>query len=82
MCSGTSAQIQVEPVYFNRPDVKAAIHAPVNVQWTECNSSVFVGPDRDTSPPPAWEVLPRVLNHGARTVIVSGQGDFVIPSEG
>jgi len=81
---GTFAQIQVEPVYFNRQDVKAAIHAPINVQWTECSSnvSVFVGPEGDTSPPPVWEVLPRLLNHGTRTVIVSGQGDFMLPSEG
>ena len=79
--SGTFPQIQVKPVYFNRPDVKAAIHAPQNVQWTECTSSVFVPPG-DTSPPSAWEVLPRVIARGARTVIVTGLADFVLISEG
>jgi carboxypeptidase D len=82
--SGTFPQIQVNPVYFNRPDVKAAIHAPENVQWTECvpsNVSLFVPPG-DTSPPSAWEVLPSVIARGARTVIVTGLADFVLISEG
>jgi carboxypeptidase D len=79
--SGTFPQIQVNPVYFNRQDVKAAIHAPVNVQWTECNSSVFVGPG-DTSPPSALDVLPRVMKHGVPVVVVTGLADYVILSEG
>jgi carboxypeptidase D len=76
--------VQVEPVYFNRPDVKRAIHAPQNVQWTECassNVSVFVDPG-DTSPPSTWEVLPRVMAHGVRVVMASGLLDFVILTEG
>jgi len=83
--SGTFPQIQVSPVYFDRPDVKAAIHAPADVQWTECPNSqsapVFVN-STDTSPPPSWEVLPRVLGKGIRTVIVTGLADFVLLSEG
>lgn len=67
-------------MYFNRPDVKAAIHAPVNVQWSECNSPVFVG-SGDTSPPPS-DVLPRVMKHGVPVVVVAGLADFVIISEG
>jgi Serine carboxypeptidase len=82
--SGSFPQIQVEPVYFNRPDVKSAIHAPQNVQWTECpssNVSVFVAPG-DTSPPSAWEVLPKVMACGARVVMATGLADFVLVSEG
>ena len=83
--SGTFSQIQVNPVYFNRPDVKAAIHAPPNVNWTECqpgsSPGVFVPPG-DTSPRSAWEVLPRVIARSARTVIVTGLADFVLLSEG
>ncbi|KAI0251528.1 Alpha/Beta hydrolase protein [Lactifluus subvellereus] len=80
---GTFSQIQVNPVYFNRPDVKAAIHAPEDVQWTECGAvpSVFVPPG-DTSPPAADQVLPRVIARSARTVITTGLADFVILSEG
>ena len=80
--SGTFPQIQVNPVYFNRPDVKAAIHAPANVNWIECQTSSPFVPPGDTSPPSAWEVLPRVIAHSARTVIVTGLADFVLISEG
>lgn len=30
------------PVYFNRTDVKKAMHAP-DITWSECNPGVFVG---------------------------------------
>ena len=32
------------PVYFDRLDVKQAMHAPTNIDWEECSSSpVFIG---------------------------------------
>ena len=71
----------MNPVYFNRQDVKAAIHAPVNVQWSECNSGVFVG-SGDTSPLSAWDVLPQVMKQGVPVVVVTGLADYVILSEG
>lgn len=71
----------MNPVYFNRQDVKAAIHAPANVQWTECSSSpVFVGPD--TSAIPTWAILPRLMEQGVPVVVVTGLADYVILSEG
>jgi carboxypeptidase D len=83
MRSGTFEQTQVSPVYFNRADVKAAIHAPEQVQWTECGevASVFVAPG-DTSQPAPYQVLPRVIARSPRTVIVTGLADFVLLSEG
>ncbi|KAH9997007.1 Alpha/Beta hydrolase protein [Russula vinacea] len=79
---GTSPNIQ-SPVYFNRSDVKAAIHAPGSVSWTECsNSSVFVNGDNSLGTPVSWEVLPRVINRGVPVVIVTGLADFELPSEG
>ncbi|KAI0265296.1 alpha/beta-hydrolase [Gloeopeniophorella convolvens] len=80
---GTFSQIQVNPVYFNRPDVKAAIHAPANVQWAECGEiqSVFVAPG-DQSPAPSQSVLPNVIAKSARTVVVTGSADFVLISDG
>ncbi|KAF8477756.1 Alpha/Beta hydrolase protein [Russula ochroleuca] len=77
---GTFPQIQ-SPVYFNRSDVKAAIHAPENVSWDECNFPVFVN-GVDNSPIVSWEVLPRVMNRGVPVVIVTGLADFIIQSEG
>ena len=71
----------MNPVYFNRQDVKAAIHAPVDVQWSECSSSpVFVG-GSDASPFPV-EVLPRVMKNGVPVVVVTGLADYVLLSEG
>lgn len=79
---GTFPQIQVQPLYFNDPKVKEAIHAPVDVQWFECTAeSVFVG-SGDTSLPSSFEALPRVLAHGIPTVVVTGLADFDVLSEG
>ncbi|KDQ52024.1 hypothetical protein JAAARDRAFT_40628 [Jaapia argillacea MUCL 33604] len=78
---GSFPQVQVSPIYFDRPDVKAAIHAPVNVTWTEC-SSVNVFPNGDNSPPSALSVLPSVIAKSQRTVIAHGLGDFVLIAEG
>ena len=68
-------------MYFNRQDVKAAIHAPENVQWTECTNPVFTG-DGDTSPPASWTILPQLLKRGVPVVVVTGLADFVLLSEG
>jgi hypothetical protein len=79
--SGSSAQTQLSPLYFDRTDVKKAIHAPTSVNWTEC-SNVNVFPDRDASLPPAFTVLPSVIEKSKRTVIVHGLADFVLIAEG
>jgi carboxypeptidase D len=80
--SGTFPDVQVAPVYFNRDDVKAAIHAPANTQWSECASSdVFVN-GVDESPGSYLTVLPRVVERSNRTVIVTGSLDFVLLSTG
>lgn len=69
------------PIYFDRKDVKHAIHAPVDTEWTEC-SNVNVFPNGDGSLPPAFTVLPNVVEKNKRTVIVHGLADFVLISEG
>ena len=33
----------LDPVYFNRSDVKAAMHAPAEVDWSICGGNPFVG---------------------------------------
>ncbi|KAG2361238.1 hypothetical protein BDR07DRAFT_1287704, partial [Suillus spraguei] len=53
--------------FFNRTDVKKAIHAPVDTEWLDCaNTSVF--PNEDGSLPSVFTMLPNVQ----RTVIVHG----------
>jgi carboxypeptidase D len=70
------------PLYFDRNDVKLAIHAPHNVTWAECSDiSVFAG-GRDKSLPSALSVLPGVIERSKRTVIVHGLADFVLIAEG
>lgn len=79
--SGSFPDIQLSPLYFDRADVKAAIHAPANVDWTLC-SNVNVFPHGDASLPPALTVLPNVIEKSNRTVIVHGLADFILIAEG
>jgi len=69
------------PMYFNRADVKAAIHAPASVEWAEC-TDVQVFPNGDASLPPALTVLPNVIEKSVRSVIVHGLADFRYIAEG
>jgi carboxypeptidase D len=72
---------QQSPIYFARSDVQAAIHAP-NINWVECtNNDVFVN-GIDQSSPPAYSILPNVIEKNQRTIIVNGQHDFEIIAEG
>ncbi|KAG1741356.1 Alpha/Beta hydrolase protein [Suillus lakei] len=69
------------PVYFNRTDVKKAIHAPVDTEWVEC-SNINVFPNGDSSLPSAFTVLPNVIEKNQRTVILHGLADFNLIAEG
>ncbi|KAJ5174867.1 uncharacterized protein N7482_000744 [Penicillium canariense] len=75
-------------VYFDRPDVKKALHAP-NVTWSECsNNPVFVGgssgPEQegDISANPIEHVLPQVIEATNRVLIGNGDYDMVIITNG
>jgi carboxypeptidase D len=83
---GETQQVQVAPVYFNRPDVKAAIHAPAGAMWSECVPSdfnVFATSDGfDASPPSSLAALPRAIERSQRTVIMHGLADFLLQAPG
>ena len=80
---GSFPQAQTTPVYFDRADVKAAIHAPPTVNWEVCNfDGPDVFPDGDASLPPAFTVLPNVIEKSKRSVVVHGLADFVLIAEG
>ena len=76
-------------VYFDRPDVKKAMHAPLNVTWSECSeNSVFVagseGPqaEGDLSANPTEHVLPQVIEATNRVLIANGDFDMIIITNG
>ncbi|TPX11381.1 uncharacterized protein E0L32_001199 [Thyridium curvatum] len=76
------------PVYFNRTDVKEAMHAPADVDWVECAPKpVFVGDggpedEGDLSPDPIQHALPRVIEATGRVLIANGALDFDIITNG
>ena len=78
--SGSFSDIQ-SPIYFDREDVKKAIHAPVDQTWVEC-SNINVFPNGDGSLPPAFTVLPEVIEKSNRSVIIHGLADFILIAEG
>ncbi|KAF9652110.1 alpha/beta-hydrolase [Thelephora ganbajun] len=69
------------PIYFDREDVKKVIHAPANQTWQEC-TDINVFPNGDASLPPAFTVLPGVIEKSERSVIIHGLGDYVLIAEG
>lgn len=83
-------------VYFNRSDVKAAIHAPQSVSWAECtDGAVFIGGAKDgayytggpegegdLSADPIQKVLPQVIEATNRVLIANGDFDMIIITNG
>ncbi|KAK0720808.1 Alpha/Beta hydrolase protein [Lasiosphaeris hirsuta] len=68
-------------VYFDRADVKAAIHAP-NIKWELCSSDpVFVG-RHDSSAPSIISVLPSVVDRTKNVIIGHGNLDMVLMGNG
>ncbi|GJJ15863.1 hypothetical protein Clacol_010141 [Clathrus columnatus] len=78
---GSFPDTQLSPLYFDRTDVKQAIHAPLDVDWTEC-SNINVFPHGDNSLPSSLSVLPNVIEKSERSVIVHGLADFILIAEG
>ncbi|KAL6230866.1 hypothetical protein BDW75DRAFT_248373 [Aspergillus navahoensis] len=76
-------------VYFDRPDVKRAMHAPQNIEWSICsNQAVFVGgnagpeSEGDISANPIEHVLPQVIEATNRVLIGNGDYDMIIITNG
>ncbi|KAF2434694.1 carboxypeptidase S3, penicillopeptidase S3, CPD-S3 [Tothia fuscella] len=77
--------------YFNRADVKSALHAPPNAQWSMCSNGkrVFTaprgtGPERegDLSADPIEKVLPQVIKATNRVLVSNGDYDMIIITNG
>lgn len=57
------------------------MHAPQNVEWSECSGPVFVDDD-DTSLDPIQKVLPQVIEATNRVLVANGQLDLVVITDG
>lgn len=77
-------------VYFDRADVKAAIHAPADKAWAFCQDgstggvSVFVdGTDESLlSGPGSQPVLPGVIDRTRNVILAHGARDWVLMEKG
>jgi carboxypeptidase D len=69
------------PVYFDRADVKRAIHAPENITWAECSGPVFVDDD-DNSVDSIQHVLPQVIEATNRVLVANGDLDMIVLTNG
>lgn len=74
-------------IYFNRTDVKMALHAPLESNWEQCSrKNVFGNGTRkgsDGSLGPAQNnVLSNVIEQTNNTIIGSGDLDFLLPTDG
>lgn len=78
-------------VYFDRPDVKKALHVPPDVTWTQCKKTpVYLGgggkggdgQNGDLSVDPIQGALPRVIEATQRVLVANGDFDFVIMTNG
>ncbi|KAM6489316.1 Alpha/Beta hydrolase fold [Amanita muscaria] len=78
---GSFFALQTTPAYFDRPDVKQAIHAPLNTIWKIC-TDVNVFPHGDASLPPTFTVLPNVIEKSKKAIIMHGLADYVLIADG
>ncbi|KAG4439354.1 hypothetical protein IFR05_005166 [Cadophora sp. M221] len=69
--------------YFNRADVKIALHVPKTTQWHLSGRLVFANStDRvkqnDNSFMPTIKALPQIIEASKRTIIIAGEMDTVV----
>ncbi|AEO63382.1 uncharacterized protein THITE_121141 [Thermothielavioides terrestris NRRL 8126] len=69
-------------IYFDRPDVKAAIHAPANVTWEECSSGNVYVNGTDNSLPPIFLALPHVIDKTRNVIVGHGALDMILLANG
>jgi carboxypeptidase D len=76
------------PLYFDRENVKMAMHAPPDIDWQECSAGpVFVGdggPEGvgDLSLDSIQYVLPKVIEATTRVLVSNANFDFSIITSG
>lgn len=65
-------------IYFNRKDVKRAIHAPTDVDWKICEDTSVFATGHDHSEPSSYREIPNVLDRTRNVHIAHGTMDMVL----
>ena len=68
------------PIYFNRSEVKAALHAASETEWEMCKNGVF--PNGDKSPPSSHFAIPSVIDRTQNVMLVHGTLDMILLANG
>ncbi|PNP56123.1 hypothetical protein THARTR1_03648 [Trichoderma harzianum] len=68
--------------YFNRTDVKNAIHAPASTPWQSCTVYENVFKTEDSSLPSGMKQLPQVIETTQNVIFAHGDADWVITMDG
>jgi len=63
--------------YLNLPNVREAIHA-ANKTWESCNSTILDALSAELVTPPAYGILPDLLERGLCVHVYSGDQDFLL----
>ncbi|KAK6071167.1 serine carboxypeptidase [Seiridium cupressi] len=63
-------------IYFNRTEVKQALHVPVDTDWEMCKNGVF--PTGDQSPSSSLVQIPKVIDKTQNVQLVHGTLDMVL----
>ena len=72
-----------EVPYYKRPDVQAAINAPVGTNWEQCTTTNVFPPNGDQSLGPAQDgVLQNVIEYTNNTIVGVGRLDYILPTNG
>lgn len=69
-------------IYFNRTDVKRAIHAPLDVDWTVCTGTPVFADPGDDSDPSSYKAIPNVIEKTNNVQIGHGTMDMVLLANG
>ncbi|KAK5996088.1 putative serine carboxypeptidase [Cladobotryum mycophilum] len=69
--------------YFDRADVKKALHAPLANNWTECSGPVYDNPDGDDPSRPSGDYeVGHVIDATKNVILAQGEMDFILMTNG
>ena len=66
--------------YFNRADVKAALHVKSSITWDMCND--FVNENYVISEEASYYLYPKLIASGLKIMVFSGDTDMAVPYNG